>query len=159
MTGRELAAALRPLEVWAEGILRFRKIADEAIRMESKLTGLELAQTRLAETQAKVVATQAALEALVEDAATLTARLAEERAAALAATEVEQAALVRAAQREIAKHQVSAEGWAAQTREAESQHAARMTAMATEAAEMQTRLDGLREQAQRMLTAAGQVLR
>ena len=159
MTGRDLAAALRPLEAWADAVLRFKKIAEEAIRLESKLTGIELAQTRLAEVQATVAVTEAHLRALQADAETVTATLAAEREAALAATQAEQAEIIRSARTVAERHQTTAEGWVAQTREAEAQHAARLMAMRATEAGLQAQIDGLRELAQRMATAAGAVLR
>ena len=157
MTGRELAAALRPLEEWAGAIGRFSQIAKEAIHLETKLTGIALAQKELADTQAKVAAVKAHLADVQAEVAVASERLAEERAASLEATRREQAELVEAASAQVAQELARYAEWKTKTTHAETAHEARMAALRTEEAALQHHIEGLRDLARRYQQAAGAV--
>lgn len=159
MTGRELAAAVRPLEEWATAIARFSRIAQDAIQMEAKLSGLGVAQRELADTKARIAAERDTLLALQEQAQRLQGQLDAQRAAALATTEREQAERIRAAQAEIAQARAQTAAQQAQTREAEAAHAARMAALRMEATALEGRIEELRDLARRMAAAAAAVPR
>ena len=156
MTGRDLQAAVRPLEQWATAISRFSQIAQEAIRLEA---GLTLATAQLTETQAALATAKTEVAALRAEAATLTERLGIERQAALQTTHQEQSALVSAARETILRHQAAAEALAEKTRVAAAAHAARLAEWTAKEAAAAERVDILRDLAQRMARAAEAVPR
>lgn len=156
MTGRELAAAIRPLEAWATAIGRFSQLAQEAIRLEE---GLAQGTARLTALEATLATTQADLARLHAEARDLTATLAAERAAAEHETAERCAARVAVADSAVADRQRAVGEWTSKLETARAEHERRMAGWAAEEAALRTHVDGLRELAQRMARAAEAVPR
>lgn len=156
MTGRELAAALRPVEQHARAVLRFAEIADEAIRLEA---GLGLATTKLAETTAALEAARAERARLEREARGLAGEIAAARAAAEQQTAERCAAMVAEAQATVKTAHLAARGWDAKAASEAEAHAARVAQWTAEATTLREHVDGLRSLAQRMAKAAEAVPR
>ncbi len=156
MTGRELAAAVRPLEAGAKAILRLAELAHEAIRLEE---GIASAQRRLTELTGSVTTSTAELARLQTEARTLAVRLDADRQASLAATETEQRAVIGAARAVVEAHERSATEWRDKAAAAKAAHDATVATLRAEETALRTHVAGLRDLARRMAQAAEAVPR
>jgi predicted nucleic acid-binding Zn-ribbon protein len=156
MTGREVAAAVRPLEITAKAILRFAELAHEAIRLEE---GTTQATAALTATRQSLEDARVELAILQSEAKNLTATLAAERAASETETLDRCAGMVAEAEALAAKAKQQAEAWAEKSRSAAVAHDVRVAEYRTETSALQAHLDGLREQARTLAQKAGAVLR
>ncbi len=156
MTGRELAAAVRPLEISAKAILRFAELAHESIRLEE---GTAQVKTALAKKQSELQDARVELAILQAETKNLTATLAAERAASENETMNRCAGVVAEAEALAAKAKQQAESWIEKDRAAAQAHEARVASYRQETSALQEHLDGLREQARTLAQKAGAVLR
>jgi predicted nucleic acid-binding Zn-ribbon protein len=156
MTARELAAAVRPLEITAKAVLRFSELARDSIRLEE---GQAQATTALADTRSALEEARVELAILQGEAKNLTAQLAAERAASETETLDRCAGMVAEAEALAAKAKQQAEDWTAKGRSAAVAHELRVAEYRTETSALQEHLDGLREQARTLAQKAGAVLR
>lgn len=156
MTGREVVAAVRPVETWARAVLRLAELGHEAIRLEEE----NAAATRLlGETAQALLTAQADLGRTQQAAATLAGTLETQRAAAVAATEAEQLAVIGAARAVVEAHERAAAEWAAKAQAAKAAHDATVAALRAEELALREHVDGLRDLARRMARAAEAVPR
>lgn len=156
MTGREVLAAIRPMESFAATVTRLAAVAHEAIRLEE---GQAAAERRLATLQAQAVTAQAEITRLTTEADDLTTLLAAERDAARVATDAECAARVQTADAAVATREQAVASWAAQEREAKERFERTAAGLRTAEVELIERVNTLKDLAQRLARSAEAVLR
>src|SRR5262245_288928 len=156
MTGREILAAVRPLEQWAGAITRLSKVAQEAIRLEE---GFKAADQRLTEARAAVAQAKAELITLRDEHATLATRMAAEQKATLQAIHDEALVQRRQLTEELAQRKASVASIAEQERDARAAFERTKEQFKADEAVLRGKVADLRSLAERMARSAEAVLR
>lgn len=156
MKAREVRSAIVPLKGFAEDVLRYVKVADEAVRLEDDTQAIT---TRLADLHAQLDAGKKELARVKAEAATLTADLAAEREAARHAWQAEADERNASLATVLAHHQSQIAHWVAQEDEAKARFARTGQRLEQDEATVRARIQELRELAQRMARAGEAALR